>query len=110
MQDGLVVCSVALEQKLAVIGDRTNIPLFKSIGAITIEASNEEEALRAIESLYSRPEVGLVIVLRHIIDDEEEFRRKAEKYGVPLLVLPTRWSKVEPINVDKLIARALGMG
>ncbi|MCE4612884.1 MAG: hypothetical protein F7C07_03525 [Desulfurococcales archaeon] len=101
---------MALEQKLAVIADRANIPLFRSIGAMTLEASNEEEALRAVESLASKPEVGLVIVLRHIIGDEEEFRRKAERLGVPLLVLPTRWSRVEPINVDKLIARALGMG
>jgi V/A-type H+-transporting ATPase subunit F len=101
---------VALEQKLAVVGDRANVPLFRSIGAVTVEASNEEEALRAVESLSSRPDVGLVVVLRHVISDEEEFRRKAEKFGVPLLVLPTRWSRVEPINVDKLIARALGMG
>ena len=101
---------MALERKLAVIADRANIPLFKSVGAVTVEASSEEEALRAVESLASRPDVGLVIVLRHIIEDEEEFRRKAEAAGVPILVLPTRWSRVEPINVDKLIARALGMG
>ncbi len=97
------------ETKVLVVGDENSLPLFRMIGMSVAKASNQaeaEEAVRkAIEEGYS-----LIIVLKHVITDEDKLRDIASKGGAVLLALPTKWSKAEPINIEKLLAQALGLG
>ena len=96
--------------RIAVVGDKYSVPLFRSIGMITEEAETQAEALSRVKALASQGDIGLIIVLKHLVEDEDSFRRETGSIGVPVLILPTRWSKAEPVNVDKLVARALGLG
>ncbi len=96
--------------RIAVVGDRYSIPLFRSVGMVVEEAETQAGALDKVRSLASRGDVGLIIVLKHLIEDEDSFRRVVSGLGVPVLILPTKWSRAEPVNVDKLVARALGLG
>jgi len=96
--------------RILVVGDRDTLPLFRAVGARVAEAGNAEEALEAIRREAARGDVAVAIVLKHVVGDEEEFRAKASRLGVPVLVLPTRWAEAKPVDVNKLVARALGLG
>ncbi|MDM7275551.1 MAG: V-type ATP synthase subunit F [Thermoprotei archaeon] len=96
--------------KVAVVGDRETLPLFKSAGYTVVEAYSQSQALEAIARLESRGDIALVIVLKHILDDESKFKASLTKYKVPVFVLPTRWALGEPVDVNKIIAKALGLG
>ncbi len=94
-----------------VVADRPNKPLFRSVGAIVYEAEKQEDAARAVRSaVRENPDAALVIVLKHLVEDEDSFRDSLGDVGVPVLILPTRWAKAEPINVDRILAKALGLG
>ncbi|AFZ70925.1 archaeal/vacuolar-type H+-ATPase subunit F [Caldisphaera lagunensis DSM 15908] len=97
------------EGKLIVIGDRQSANLFKLAGITIIDANNQKEAE---EGLKKAKEKGgtLAIILKHIVDDEASLRNLANSLNITLLILPTKWVKAEPINIDKLLAKALGMG
>ncbi|MFP3309204.1 MAG: V-type ATP synthase subunit F [Acidilobus sp.] len=97
------------ETGVVVIGDRLTLPLFRMTGMKTIEASDQrsaEEALRQAASDGYR----IAIVLKHIVSDEDSIRKVAARLNITLLVLPTKWSKPTPFNVEKLLAEALGLG
>jgi len=96
--------------RIVVVGDKYNIPLFRSSGLTVVEAYTQADAVRRVVELNNRPDVGLIIVLKHVIEDEDEFRRLIKDVEKPVLVLPTKWARAEPINVDKLLAKALGLG
>ena len=96
--------------KVYVVGDRYTLPLFRGIGAVTREAYSAGEALDILREAVMAG-AALVVVFKHILGErEEEFRREADKYGITVLVLPTRWAPAEPVNIEKLIAKALGLG
>lgn len=103
--------SPAATGRVIVVSDEVNAPLFKSVGLTVLEALNQRQVVDSIAyAVKSYPDVRVAIVLKHLVEDEDSLRRSAEGYGVTLLILPTRWAKAEPINVDKLLVKALGFG
>ena len=101
--------SRATRGKVVVLGDRETLPLFKSAGFMTIEAYSQSQALSIISRLQSSSDIALIIVLKHILDNEEEFKAKTADSSIPVFVLPTLRSPGEPIDVNKLLAKALGL-
>ncbi len=99
----------ASETRVIVIGDEQSIPLFRMMGMSVLKATNQSEAEEAVKRAVEQG-YGLIIVLKHVVSDEERLRELASERGSVLLVLPTRWSKAEPINIEKLLAQALGLG
>ncbi|MGC9209877.1 MAG: V-type ATP synthase subunit F [Acidilobus sp.] len=97
------------ETKILVIGDEQSLPLFRMIGISVMQAGNQAEAEAAVRKGVEQG-YGLIIVLKHIISDEDRLRRIASEGGAVLLTLPTKWAKAEPINIEKLLAQALGLG
>ncbi|MFP3227688.1 MAG: V-type ATP synthase subunit F [Caldisphaera sp.] len=95
--------------KMFVIGDRESANLFKLAGIPIINAYNQKEAEDALKKAKEKG-ASLVVVLKHVVNDENSLRILANSLNLTLLVLPTKWSKAEPINIDKLLAKALGMG
>ncbi len=95
--------------RVVVVSDGVNAPLFRSVGFPVREASSQAEVEAALEA-EARRGAALVIVLKHLVEDEDALRRRAEKAGVPVLILPTLWAKAEPINVERILAKALGLG
>ena len=96
-------------RKVMVIGDEDTLPLFRSMGALTRVARNDDDIVKTLRKAVE-DEVALAIVLKHVVSDEERVRREARRLGITLLILPSRWAPPEPIDINKLIARALGLG
>lgn len=96
--------------RVLVVGDRDTLPLFRAIGARVVEAANADEALEALRREAARGDIAVAIVLKHVVGDEDEFRSRAAGLGVPVLVLPSKWAEAKPVDVNKLVARALGLG
>lgn len=94
--------------KVVVIGDRDTLPLFRAAGARVVEAYSDSEVIEALRSVAG--EAGIAIVLKHVVEDEEAVRREAEKLGIHVFILATRWAPAEAVSIEKLIARALGIG
>ncbi|MEB3807174.1 MAG: hypothetical protein GSR73_06640 [Desulfurococcales archaeon] len=96
---------------IVVVSDSVNAPLFRSVGFTVYEARDKKDLLDTISYAMQREQnAKLLIVLKHLVEDEDKLRRQVDQYDVTLLILPTRWAKAEPINVDKLLAKALGLG
>jgi len=100
----------ATRGRVVVIGDRMSLPLFRSVGLETVEADRDDEVLSAIREAASRGDVSLVIVLKHVVSDPDRVVREAQERDIPVLVLPTLWAPAEKINVEMLLAKALGLG
>ncbi|MEM0366204.1 MAG: V-type ATP synthase subunit F [Acidilobaceae archaeon] len=96
--------------KVVVIGDRDTLPLFKSAGFKVLEAYSQSQALDIISRLELSDDVALIIVLKHILDDVDRFKIQTLKFKTPVFILPTSWSPGESVDVNRLIAKALGVG
>jgi len=96
--------------KAAVIGDKETIVLFRGLGFHVVHATGDEEVINAIRSLAKSGEYALVIVLKNAVEEENRVKDEARRLGLPILVLPTRKAPSKPIDINKLIARALGFG
>ena len=92
-----------------VVSDDVNAPLFRSVGLEVETVGGPEEVPRVLRASASKG-YALVIVLKHLVEDEDGLKREATRLGVPLLVLPTLKARAEPINVEKILAKALGLG
>ncbi|MEB3851432.1 MAG: hypothetical protein LRS49_02470 [Desulfurococcales archaeon] len=96
--------------KVAVIGDRETLPLLRGLGAHAVEAVGDEAVVEALRRLASEGGYALAIVFKHAVGDPERVKAEGRRLGLPVLVLPTPRAPAEPVNVDKLLARALGFG
>lgn len=96
--------------KVAIIGDRASLPLFKSAGFHTEEAASQSQAVEIVKRLSASSDFSLIIVLKHILSDEERFKTQASKFSVPVLVLATTLSPESPVDVNKLLTKVLGIG
>lgn len=96
--------------KVAVIGDEETLPLLRGMGAKAFRAGGDDEVINTLKSLASEGGYALAIVFKHVVSDEDRVRGEARRLGLPVLILPTPWSPAEPVNVEKLLAKALGFG
>ena len=96
--------------RVLVVGDGLTLPLFRSVGLETVEAEGDDNVISAVREAAARGDVSLVIVLKHVVKDPDRIVGEAQKYGIPILVLPTIWAPAEKINVERLLAKALGLG
>ncbi|MCX8196378.1 MAG: V-type ATP synthase subunit F [Acidilobaceae archaeon] len=96
--------------KVAVLGDRDTLPLFKSAGFKTVEVLSQSQAVEAVFRLSASQEVSLIIVLKHVLSDEAKFKQQVAHSRVPVFVLPTLHAPGEKVDVNKILAKALGMG
>jgi vacuolar-type H+-ATPase subunit F/Vma7 len=96
--------------RVAVIGDRESLPLLRGLGARAVEAVGDDAVIDALRRLAEEGGYALAIVFKHAVEDPDRVKREGRRLGVPVLVLPTPWAPAEPVNVERLLARALGFG
>lgn len=96
--------------KVVVLGDRETLPLFRSAGFKTVEVLSQSQAVEVVNRMNAEGDVSLFIVLKHVLSDEERFKRQVGGSRAPVFVLPTLHGKGEKVDVNKILARALGMG
>lgn len=97
--------------RVVAVGGRAFVSAMKLAGAGAVLAETPEEALRAVNSLIARGDVGLVLV-----SDEygPEFSRKlaelARSVTVPIVYqLPAPGSKVTKVDYRAIIRQVLGV-
>ncbi|PMP60389.1 MAG: V-type ATP synthase subunit F [Caldisphaera sp.] len=100
---------LSVEGKVYIIGDKVSINLFRIAGIPTIEANSQKEVENKLKIAKDNG-ANMAIILKHLVTDEKSIRKIASALNLTILILPTKWSKAEPINIDKLLAEALGMG
>ncbi len=93
-----------------VIGDEESSLLFRALGFKMLIATNESEVLGHLKDIAKEGKYALAIVMKHVIKNEENVRSEAKKLGISILVLPTRKAPSKPIDINILIAKALGFG
>lgn len=101
--------SAGEESNVVVVGDKETLSLFRMIGMEVIEARDQRSAEEAVRQAASKG-TRLIIALKHVVSDESSLKEVARQYGATLLILPTKWARSEPINIEKLLAEALGLG
>ncbi len=100
------------ESRIAVVADPYTAQLFRMTGLLVYEATSREEALKALEDLERTPDVKLVLIAAELYDQVSDavdaLRRR--RRDVVVSRLPTLRSPGRPMDVQRELLRALGMG
>ena len=97
---------------VAVIADSYTAQLYRLMGAIAYEASTVEEAARALREVESNANVGVLLVASELYDQLADEIEAVRRRRADLIVsrLPTLRSPGKPMDVQRELLRALGMG
>ena len=99
-------------KRLVVVADPYTVYAFRLLGAEGRPVRDPREAEEALRELEAREDVGLILLSAELFDDVEEAVRGLEARRPDLVVarLPTVREPGEPMNVQKELLKALGMG
>ncbi len=100
------------EKKIAIIADPYTASLYRLLGATVYEAPTSGAAEKALEEISKREDIGLVFIAAEYYDVLEESissLRKKRK-DITVSILPTVREKGRPMDVQKELLKALGMG
>ena len=99
-------------QKLAVIGDEHLVLAYRMLGAETFVAHTAEEMMEILKELLAREDIGVILVTRDLVEPVmEDFSRIASRVKPPIVsILPTMKAPGEPVDMRKLLMKALGVG
>lgn len=99
---------------VAIVADPYTVYAFRLLGFEGHAVSSPEEARRAVESLIPREDVGLVLVASEYFSEPlvaeaiEQF--KSTRLDAIIARLPTIREPGKPMDVQRELLRALGMG
>ena len=101
-----------MPKRIVVMADEVTCTAFRLLGAETIAVNDHEEAIKVLNEIRMRDDVGVVLVAQHIIAPiKEEIENMASKIRTPIIsFLPTKQMPGEPIDMRKLLMKALGFG
>jgi len=102
-----------VEKKVAVIADPYVSAFYRMLGFLAFRANSPEEARRALGDLLAREDVGLVFVAAEYYEGlGEDFLDGVQRKRPDLIVtvLPTPRERGKPMDVQKELLKALGMG
>jgi V/A-type H+-transporting ATPase subunit F len=99
-------------RKVAIVADPYTAQLYRLVGAKAFEASTRHEAVEALRKVATDAEIGLVLVAAEIYDQVEDEVERLRKTRRDIIVsrLPTLRSPGKPMDVQRELLRALGMG
>ncbi len=101
------------EKRVAVIAGPYMSPLYRMIGAVTFTANTVEEAKRILSEITVREDIGIVFVAAEYYSriDEDLLRAiQAKRPDLIVTILPTLREKGKPMDVQRELLKALGMG
>ncbi len=102
-----------VEKKIAVIADPYVAAFYRMLGFNTFRATGPEEARRILSDLLAREDIGLVFVAAEYYEGlGDEFLAMVQRKRPDLIVtvLPTPRERGKPMDVQKELLKALGMG
>ena len=99
-------------KKVAVVADPYTVYALRLLGVVGLPASDPREAAQRLRDAAVREDIGLVLLSSEYYDDVEEEVRRVIQERPDLIVarLPTVREPGQPMNVQKELLKALGMG
>ncbi len=99
-------------KKVAVVADPYTVYALRLLGAEGYPASDPREAAERLREIAAREDIGLVLLSAEYYEDAEEAVRRLREERPDMIVarLPTVREPGEPMNVQKELLKALGMG
>jgi V/A-type H+-transporting ATPase subunit F len=101
------------EKHIAVIADPYVASMFRLLGLYSFSVSSEAEARAVLNELVSREDIGMIFVAAEIYQQlSEEFLASIRRQRPDLIIsgLPTIYERGKPMDVQKELLKALGMG
>lgn len=101
------------EKRIAVIADPYIATFYRMLGLQSFTAKSVEEAKRLLTEILAREDIGIVFVAAEYmagIDEEFLARLTAKRPDLIVTTLPTPREKGKPMDVQKELLKALGMG
>ncbi|KSW12167.1 hypothetical protein CF15_05240 [Pyrodictium occultum] len=99
-------------RRVVVVADTYTVYAFRLLGVEGYSVNSPREAARVVESLIPREDVGLVLLSAEYFDEAREavdrFRRA--RSDAVIARLPTVREPGRPMDVQRELLRALGMG
>ncbi|EZQ06996.1 MULTISPECIES: V-type ATP synthase subunit F [Acidianus] len=98
--------------KIVLVGDKYTVSLFEIMGAEGIILEDPYQLENSLISLKKREDVDLVLVTKDIYDPvREKVDPVISGQTKPLItVIPSPYSESAPMDVRKMVLRALGFG
>ena len=94
-----------------VIGDEATVMMYRSIGCQGIIVSNPFDLLKKVELYARRSDVTVILVIQDLSEPvRTEIERIMEKTGKIISYIPTPRSAGQPVNMRKILMKALGFG
>ncbi len=98
-------------KNIVVIGDKETVLIYRNIGCIGIEVSNPPELLNAVDIYSRKDDVGVILVVQDIAEPvKPEIEKIMDKTGKSISYIPSPHIRGEPIDMQKLLMKALGFG
>jgi len=98
--------------RVAVIADSYTSSLFKLVGAEIFNADTLDAARKALQEVAKRADIGLVLIAAEYYDmlTQDIAQVEAGRSDLIIAKLPTIREKGKPMNIQRELLRALGMG
>ncbi len=101
-------------KKILVIGDRYTVNMFNLIGVdgVVVEDNDPVKIRRLLDTYIGSGEYSIIYITKEIGDLVKDYIDKisATRRWPVITILPSRWSKVEEIDISSLLRKALGVG
>jgi V/A-type H+-transporting ATPase subunit F len=99
------------EGGIVVVGDKTTVMMYKTIGCIGVEVSNPNQLLEAVDAYARRADVSLILVVQDIsLPVREEIEKIMRVTGKIVSYIPSIFTQGEAVDMQKLLMKALGFG
>ena len=97
--------------KVLVIGEPELVTAYRMLGCETLEASTPAQLLEELEKNSARGDVSIILLSQELSEPvRDEVDRIIEKSGKIISYLPTLRKRGEPVDLRKMMLRALGFG
>ena len=98
-------------RKVLVIADEETCMMYRMVGCETISVSDPDELISALKASLTRDDLAVILVSQELGEPVREEIEKAIATSKSIIsYLPTPRSEGKPVDMRRLLLRALGVG
>jgi len=100
-----------LNQKVLVIAEVDTATIYRMLGCEVIEVDDPEKLVRELKANEKREDIGIILLSNELSKPvKQEINGIIAKSDKLISFIPTQRSKGEPVDMRKLLLKALGFG